>query len=31
MMATEGKKKFTWGMAVGVELGIIIYRIVFGS
>ena len=29
-MAQDGKKKFTFGMAVGVALGMVAYRILFG-
>lgn len=27
----NGKKKFTFGIAIGVAVGMIIYRLVFGS
>ncbi len=30
-MAENGEKKFTFGMAVGVALGMIDYRVLFGG
>ena len=30
-MADQGKKKFTLGMAIGVAVGMVVYRLVFGS
>ena len=30
-MTGDGKKKFTWGMALGVAAGMILYRVIFGG